>query len=298
MSRPPVSSATYPEWAAWMRQQGYSQVTINTYQSTVRWWKRSRLSMDEWLAHQNAESQQRGGPPTESARIYRRALVAWARWRGEPAPAPLPRVIRLARPRPAAILTLEDVIRIDAEIAQLPPLYATVLGLLRATGLRVSEATRAQLTGVRKVGACVVLDVKAKTTSVHVGTRSVIIPRAFQPQLVAYLRGWRAGQGTSPWLFPSPKGPRSKGAVDAGTIGQTCKAIGERLDLRLHPHAFRHRFATELVEAGVEMRLIAAALGHRVADITARYSHPSLEAIAEAVERAAADQERQRARLR
>jgi len=289
---------TYPEWAAWMRQQGYAAETARAYQATVRRWKRSRMPATDWLLRENAKGQTRGGPPTASARIYRRALVAWCRWSGEPAPAPLPRVIRLAQPRPASILSLAQVIRIDAEIEQLPEPYAVLLGLLRATGLRVSEACTARLDGLRRLGSILVLDVTAKTTAQRIGTRTVVIPQHFQAQLVAHLRGWRAGRGDSAWLFPSPRGTKTRARpISVDAVREHCVEIGERLGLRLHPHAFRHRFATELVEAGIEMRVIAEALGHHMASMTGRYTHPSIEVVADAVERAAAEQARQRALL-
>jgi integrase/recombinase XerD len=40
-----------------------------------------------------------------------------------------------------------------------------------------------------------------------------------------------------------------------------------------HPHALRHTFGTALAEAGVDLAVMAALLGHAHIDTTARYIH-------------------------
>lgn len=40
-----------------------------------------------------------------------------------------------------------------------------------------------------------------------------------------------------------------------------------------HPHALRHSFGTALAEAGVDLAVIQALLGHDHADSTAAYVH-------------------------
>ncbi|MGC8635219.1 MAG: tyrosine-type recombinase/integrase [Candidatus Limnocylindrales bacterium] len=60
-----------------------------------------------------------------------------------------------------------------------------------------------------------------------------------------------------------------------------------------HPHALRHTFGTVLAEAGVDLLVIQALLGHAHVDTTARYVH-----LAPTYVKAEFDAARQRLRAR
>lgn len=57
-----------------------------------------------------------------------------------------------------------------------------------------------------------------------------------------------------------------------GSLYQVLARYGQRLGLALYPHQLRHACATHLLEAGMDVRLIAELLGHRCLESTRRYA--------------------------
>lgn len=271
----------FPEWATWMRERGYAPTTMRLYQQIVRRWKRTRKPAKEWLLDVEQASRKKTGLPTETSRVYRRALLTWHEWEGTPVDLALPRVVRFSHPRPAAVLPADlDEVLLGA-IAELAEPVSSALTLMFHTGMRSNEAATARLDGLHARGGGLTLVVKAKG---GVGAfRTVVVPTDAARALAAYLRGWRAAQ-PGPWLFPRPRDP-SRPLAHHMLYG-ACEKLSARIGTRVHPHALRHVFATRLAEAGVGTPLVAAAMGHTVAGMTGRYQHPGTDAIADAIERA------------
>ena len=58
-------------------------------------------------------------------------------------------------------------------------------------------------------------------------------------------------------------------------IQKLVKEIGEKIGLDIHPHLLRHTFATDLLNHGLDIRLIQELLGHENLDTTQIYTHVS-----------------------
>ena len=78
-------------------------------------------------------------------------------------------------------------------------------------------------------------------------------------------------------LFISEKGrPLSVPGV-RWIISQYAQASG--LGKNIHPHSLRHSFATHLVNAGCDIRLVQEMLGHASLSTTQRYAHVNIEGL-------------------
>ncbi|HEY2933958.1 MAG TPA: tyrosine recombinase XerC [Acidobacteriota bacterium] len=147
-----------------------------------------------------------------------------------------------------------------------------ILELLYATGMRVSE-----LTGLRKD------DVQLDERFVRVvgkGRKERIIP--FGTKAESALRGyWKARNRIAPGrllpdaLFLNRTGtrltPRSVGRLVDKYI------LEASLKLKISPHVLRHSFATHLLNAGADLRVIQELLGHESLSTTQKYTHVSIE---------------------
>jgi site-specific recombinase XerD len=174
-------------------------------------------------------------------------------------------VQRLAYPRRAGqrlpeILSPAEIAQLLAAVRSLK--HRAMVMILYGAGLRVSE-----------VCALVPTDIDSQRMLIRVragkGDKDRYV--MLSPRLLATLRAyWRQRPPRGPYLFPSPRPgqPLSRKAVWHVLRRAARRA---RLRKRVTPHGLRHCFATHLLEAGTDIRVIQVLLGHRSLRTTARY---------------------------
>src|ERR1700733_10544126 len=80
------------------------------------------------------------------------------------------------------------------------------------------------------------------------------------------------------YLFPSRRGPATQEQpISDKTVWHACHEAALRAGIgkRIGPHTLRHSFATNMLEAGADLRTIQLLLGHRHLKDTALYLHLS-----------------------
>jgi site-specific recombinase XerD len=147
------------------------------------------------------------------------------------------------------------------------PYYRVCLSTIYSCGLRLQEGIRLQ-----------VPDIDSARMLIHVRKskgrkdRYVPLPRRTLELLRAY---WTTHHHPA-WIFPNLRGvtsatePMSKRGVQYA-FGAALKASG--IQKRATIHTLRHSWATHLLEAGVNLRLIQIWLGHQSPSTTAIYTH-------------------------
>lgn len=161
------------------------------------------------------------------------------------------------------VLTTSEVERLLNAVTHLK--HRIILMTIYSAGLRLSEALHLSRG-----------DIDGGSMLIHVhqgkGKRDRIVP--LSPTLLHGLRQYQRTYDTGPWLFPSydPSRPISTRAVQRMTTKASVRA---NLCKRATPRTLRHSFATHLLEAGTDIRIIQELLGHAHLASTLVYLHVS-----------------------
>ena len=142
--------------------------------------------------------------------------------------------------------------------------YRVCLSLIYACGLRLLEGVQLPVADVD--GARMVIHVRHGKGGQD---RYVPLPR----RTLELLREYWSCHRDPVWMFPSvtPGG----GPMCATGVQRAFKAAlaGSGIHKQASVHTLRHSWATHLLEAGVNLRLIQVYLGHRSPTTTALYTH-------------------------
>ena len=160
------------------------------------------------------------------------------------------------------------------------PQYRACLTTIYAAGLRLGEGVQLRVAHIDS--ARMVIHVQGGK-----GAKDRYVPLA-PPLLTLLRRHWRAYRHPV-WLFPArraagqrlathPLSPRSVEAALSAAVAE----CGFRKHVTVH--TLRHSWATHLLEAGVNLRLIQTWLGHSSPTTTALYTHLTPRTEAQAAE--------------
>ena len=164
------------------------------------------------------------------------------------------------------ILSLAEVERLLEAAMSASQVSAVVSMAAYGAGLRVSEACRLRPE-----------DIDSARGLIHVrlgkGGKDRYV--MLSERLLEILRGyWVQVRPQGGWLFPGRKAgkPITRNAVEKALDVAAVKA---KLRKKVTPHVLRHSFATHLLEAGTDIRVIQVLLGHSSIRSTARYTQVS-----------------------
>lgn len=163
------------------------------------------------------------------------------------------------------VLTKEEVKKLLKTPKKLK--HRVILELMYSSGLRVSELTKIKVND---------LDLDDKIGRVIAGKgkkdRNIILSDNSIKSIRKYLK-----KLDSEYLFPG----KDEGHISTRAVQKLINNSAKKADIkkRVFCHALRSSFATHLLEAGTDIRIIQVLLGHSNLATTERYTKVSLEQI-------------------
>ncbi len=137
----------------------------------------------------------------------------------------------------------------------------TILELLYATGLRVSELIKLKRSDINlEAGFVITMGKRSKERVVPLGTYS-------RDAIKLYLE---TEKPKGPYLFPN----RGNGTLTRQAIWKIIRKYSRQMERgHISPHTIRHTFATHLLQGGADLRSVQILLGHEDISTTQIYTH-------------------------
>ncbi len=183
---------------------------------------------------------------------------------------PLPRKLPV-------VLSREETAQLFAATSS--PKYHAALSVAYGARLRISEVVSLQISDI---------DSKRMTIRVEQGKGRRDRHAMLSPVLLEHLRDWwkfAHKQGyirKSGWLFPG-KNPVNHMSTRQLSRAITSVAKDAQIGKRVTMHTLRHSFATHLLEAKVDVRVIQVLLGHKKLETTALYAQVATDLLQEVI---------------
>lgn len=143
--------------------------------------------------------------------------------------------------------------------------YKAALSVAYGAGLRVSEVVALKVSDI---------DSGRMMIRIEQGKRRKDRYAMLSPRLLDLLRDWWLVCRSRGWLFP---GRNPVQPITTRQLTRACHGAAQAAGIEKHvsPHTLRHSFATHLLEAGTDIRIIQVLLGHANLSSTACYTRVS-----------------------
>jgi len=159
---------------------------------------------------------------------------------------------------------------------------SAIFETLYSSGIRVSELEGLNVYDV-DFNKCLIRVVGKgnKERVVPIGTKAMTAIKEYRKRLQTEAG---IGENDNTPLFLNKNLGRITSRSISRILGKTAKQCG--LLIPVSPHALRHTFATHMLDAGADLRVVQELLGHRSLSTTQRYTHVSIDRLMETYDKA------------
>lgn len=164
------------------------------------------------------------------------------------------------------VLSEQEVIRIIQSIRNRK--HRLAISLIYSAGLRVSEAINLKLADIDFYRTVLII-------SQGKGRKDRIVP--LSRRIETAIREYLSEYTPRCWLFEGQKGGRYSARSIQAVFHRACQHVG--ITKPASVHSLRHSYATHLLEAGTDLRIIQELLGHSSTKTTEIYTHVSTATI-------------------
>jgi integrase/recombinase XerD len=176
-----------------------------------------------------------------------------------------------------SVAEIESILKQPDTREQLGRRDRAILEVLYATGVRVSELTSLKQSDLMFESDLILVFGKgSKERLVPIGTSAVEWVKKYQREVRIHLV--RSGKSHDV-LFLNYRGGKLSRAAIRDMIVKYARMAGIKKEV--HPHTFRHSFATHLLEGGADLRAVQEMLGHADIATTQIYTHIDREYLKE-----------------
>ena len=154
----------------------------------------------------------------------------------------------------------------------------TMILLLAKTGMRNKELCNLKLSDIDwQRQEITIRQSKNNKTRIIPVEEKMLLGKTY-PSLKNYIKHWRINSCKN-YVFTT-----CKGRMTPNYLRMIIKEIGKKAGMSwIHPHSFRHYSATNMLRAGVNIRIVQEILGHSSIKTTGRYLHTIEQDLKEAV---------------